>query len=164
MIGCFNTAIGYHPMRLSVTSVWIVPLEEASIPQKDLSLCGYGMALLEITISLASIPQKDLSLCGAPPVNRNKRLSELQYRKRISPYAATGLVAYAEGLLWLQYRKRISPYAALFSFVTPLSFLGFNTAIGYHPMRHLRLIPESMLDSGLQYRNRVSPHAASNRI
>ena len=37
----------------------------------------------------------------------------------------------------------------------------FNTAIGYHPMRHPMWVHLNRILKELQYRNRVSPHAAS---
>ena len=37
---------------------------------------------------------------------------------------------------------------------------GFNTAIGYPPMRRVRRVTAERPDREFQYRNRVSPHAA----
>ena len=89
MVACFNTAIGYHPMRLGILS----------------------------------------SLLNG--------VSQLQYRNRVSPHAASQLEDYLSDGGEFQYRNRVSPHAA-------------------------QQVQDrwNRRNAKFQYRNRVSPHAA----
>ena len=60
---------------------------------------------------------------------------ELQYRNRVFPHAASRHRPMLFVVLTFQYRNRVSPHAARHVITYKRPVTGFNTAIGYHPMR-----------------------------
>ena len=91
---------------------------------------------------------------------RGKHVYGLQYRNRVSPHAAGEYWGDYLCVCKLQYRNRVSPMRQdyLVAYMKLLS--GFNTAIGYHPMRLENMRTDPKPADALQYRNRVSSHAA----
>ena len=109
-----------------------------SIPQQGYPLCGLRQRRLPsmlrrgLNTAIGSHPMR----CVTPWYTVTEP-TPLQYRKRISPYAARSLMGLTgKRCPLLQYRKRLSPHAAF-------------------------TLTENSLDpSVLQYRSRVTPFAA----
>ena len=160
----FNTAIGYHPMR---------PVRGEGVHQFTLRLQYRNRVSPHAALSYKEIagtvgmlqyrnrvsPHAAFWVCIYPDGT-----SALQYRNRVSPHAATMASNTANLAFMLQYRKRISPNAARKPIVcinTKVS--SSNTAKGSLPMRLMNSALSKLPSQQLQYRNRVSPHAAPER-